>query len=351
MTTAGLKGLWRGNIKRRLLAGGLDVAAAMALAGMMPAARGRGAIFTLHHVRPPSTAALQPSAHLEITPQFLDRAIARLAADGYDFIALSEVPARLASGTTRPFAAFTLDDGYRNNAEHALPVFERHGAPFTIFVTRGFAERTHSLWWEVLARTLEDTAGIEFDFGTGRERIALPSRSAKCEIFGRFAQFIRSRDEAAAIAAIDQLARRHGVEPLAVTAELTMDREELRAIARHPLCSLGAHTLSHRAVSRLDRNEAFAEMVGSADFVEGICGIRPTTIAYPYGTRQAVHERDYQLAREAGFSVAVTTQPGTLCNKAAGRMTGLPRISLNGFYQQTRYVSALASGIPFALMR
>jgi peptidoglycan/xylan/chitin deacetylase (PgdA/CDA1 family) len=334
-----------------MMAGGLDLAAILSRAGLMQHARGRGAIFTLHHVRPKQSQPLEPSAHLEVTPEFLAEAIECLAAEGYDFIPLADVPARLAAPTSKPFAAFTLDDGYRNNAEYALPVFERYHVPFTVFVTRGFAERSHSLWWETLAVLLGRENKVTFDFGYGAETLDLSTVSRKFDAFERFADFVSDNDEATAIAKVDVLALSHGVDPLKITADLTMTPEELKTLSAHPLASLGAHTTSHRAISRLSPAEAQAEMRESADYVEQLTGKRPVTIAYPYGTRQAVSEREYQIARDLDFSVAVTTQPGTICEKSMSRMTGLPRISLNGFYQHARYVSALASGIPFTVAK
>jgi peptidoglycan/xylan/chitin deacetylase (PgdA/CDA1 family) len=261
------------------------------------------------------------------------------------------VPARLAKPGGQPFAAFTLDDGYRNNAEHALPVFEKYGVPFTVFVARGFAERTHSMWWETMADLIGRVEELSFDFGTGPERIALVSEEQKFAAFDRFADHVFRGDEESAVSQIDALLRSHGIDPLQTTADLTMDPAQLRDLSRHKLATLGAHTISHRAVGRLSEAQALTEMAGSADYVEELTGIRPTTIAYPYGTRQAVGERDYRIARDLGFSVAVTTQPGTICEAWLTRLTGLPRISLNGHYQRARYVSALASGIPFKLAR
>ncbi|WP_105373251.1 polysaccharide deacetylase family protein [Neorhizobium huautlense] len=346
-----LKALWRRDVKRRLVAGGLDMAAALARAGMFPNARGRGAIFTLHHVRPKKNRPLQPSGHLEVTPDFLSEAIERLSAEGYEFIPLADVPGRLTAPAKQPFAAFTLDDGYKNNAEYALPVFARHGVPFTVFVTRGFAERTHSMWWETLAELLGREREVTFDFGEGAEAMDLTSEARKFDAFDRFSAYVAGVDEAAAVARIDALARKHGIDPLEITSDLTMEPKELRLLGAHPLASLGAHTISHRAVGRLSPQDARDEMRQSADYVEQLTGRRPDTIAYPYGTRHAVSERDHLIASELGFSVAVTTQPGTLCDKSRHRLTGLPRISLNGYYQEPRYVSALASGIPFALAR
>lgn len=344
-----LKALWRRDIKRRFIAGSLDIASALARAGMMSNTRGRGAIFTLHHVRPRQYHRLPTSAHLEITPDFLNEAIERLVAEGYDFISLEEVPARLEGSSKQPFAAFTLDDGYRNNAEYAAPVFRRHNVPFTIFVARGFAERSHSLWWETLAMLLRDAREISFDFGDGPETLMLTSEARKFDAFDRLSDFVENADEAHAVAQIDALARRHGIDPLQITADLTMDAAELKAIADDPLVSLGAHTISHRALSRLSPQEARTEMRLSAEYVETITGKRPVSIAYPYGTPDAVCDRDQAIAGELGFTVGVTTQPRTLGEKQASRIMALPRISLNGYYQQPRYVSALASGIPFTL--
>jgi len=350
-TKGRLQALWRRDVKRRLVAGGLDMAAALARAGMMANARGRGAIFTLHHVRPKKTRPLQPSEHLEITPDFLGEAIERLSAEGYEFVPLADIPARLAKPSKRPFAAFTLDDGYRNNVEYALPVFERHGAPFTVFVARGFAERTHSLWWETLAELLGRAPEVTFDFGDGPEVMDLTSEARKFDAFDRFSHHIGVTDEASAVSRIDAMARKHGVDPLKITADLTMDARELRELSAHPLASLGAHTISHRAVARLSADDARREMQQSADYVEALTGKRPRSIAYPYGMPQAVSERDMMIAKELGFPVAVTTQPGTLGERHMNRLTSLPRISLNGYYQQPRYVSALASGIPFSIGR
>ena len=87
---------------------------------------------------------------LEITPAFLNAALTRIKALGYRLLPLDVALAELAAGGAPgapPFAVLTFDDGYRDNLVHALPVLERHAAPFTIYVTTGFAERRARLWW------------------------------------------------------------------------------------------------------------------------------------------------------------------------------------------------------------
>ena len=343
-----MTGQWKRLAKRAAIGAGLEASWLLASAGRMRAARGRGVVFTLHHVRPHTPQAFEPNAHLEIAPGFLDGALRQLRREGYRFVPLDALPALLAEPEgARPFAAFTLDDGYRNNLEHALPVFERHQAPFTVFVAKGFAEGSHSIWWETLAILLRRATELRFDFGRGKERLALDSPQQQWNAFDRFAAYIHRSDEASAVVAIDLLARETGIEPTDITRDLVMGPGELQWLAVRPLAALGAHTISHRALARLPEAEARIEMQVSADYIEALTGIRPTTIAYPYGTPEAATGREARIAGNLGFTVAVTTQPGL---PAVGRTAYLPRISLNGFYQKRRYVSALASGIPLKLM-
>ncbi|HEX8045961.1 polysaccharide deacetylase family protein [Rhizobium sp.] len=341
----------RDRLKRAAISGGLETATILKSLGLMRDATGLGAIFTLHHVRPPQPRRFAPNAHLEISPEFLDRALTRLTRDGYDFIALDALPERIANKkSNRPFAAFTLDDGNRDNLDHALSIFARHNTPFTVFVAQGLSERTHSLWWETLDELLDRLDRLTFDFGTGLESYDLSKTSQRRAVFARFAAYVHGHDETEAVGQIDELARQNGIEPIDLVRAAIMDRAELKRLAAHPLASLGAHTVSHRALARLPETEAAAEMSLSADYVTEIIGHRPTAIAYPYGTTDAVSPREARLATELGFVVGVTTRPGTIAAANAATATLLPRLSLNGHYQKARYASALASGIPMRLM-
>jgi peptidoglycan/xylan/chitin deacetylase (PgdA/CDA1 family) len=169
----------------------------------------------------------------------------------------------------------------------------------------------------------------------------------KFEAFRRFTQYVATLDEDAAIAAIDETARQHGIDPLAITARETMDRATLRELANDPLARVEAHTLTHPALSRVGAERLMQELTGSADKVEEYVGRRPRALAYPYGTPASVGPREFEAARKAGFAVAMTTQPGMLATDSMSAPTALTRVSLNGHYQQARYVSALLTGVPF----
>lgn len=336
--------------RRAIITSGLEVSSLLSGLGLFNGARGRGAIFTLHHVRPRPSNAFQPNDLLDVTPEFLDAALVTLKHGGYDFVRLEDIPFRLAEPSVRPFACFTLDDGYRDNAHFAASVFTRHRAPFTIFLNSGFVDRTCTMWWETLDAALNCTDQISFDFGQGRETMAAETPSQKLSAFNRIARHINHANEREAVARLDEEAGKRGVDPPGIVAGLTMDRGELRQLLANPFVSFGAHTISHRGIARLSAQEAESEISGSIEAVAAITGSAPKAFAYPYGDARSFAPREQHILKGLGVDIAVTTRPGTLKQEMAADMTALPRISLNGLYQKARYVRALASGIPFQLM-
>lgn len=337
-------------LKRTAIQSGLEAVSLLSKAGLMSGARGMGAIFTLHHVRPDAGKQFNPAAHLTITPEFLDASIARLKADGHVAVALRDLPEFLARpDPPGPAMVFTLDDGYRDNDLHARPVFEKHGVPYTIFIAGGFVDRTHSIWWETAEQLIGRIDEFTFDFGHGE--LTLPTRSLveKYGAFDRLHNALACADQEAFVSRLDAQARAAGICPTGIVDREVMDEAELKLLSATPLAHLGAHTISHLNLAHLTAEKMRTEIDRSAQRVAGITGETPNTLAYPYGDRCAAGPREYQAARELGFKLAVTTNPGVLRAEALQELFSVRRISLNGYYQKSRYVGALASGIPFAL--
>jgi peptidoglycan/xylan/chitin deacetylase (PgdA/CDA1 family) len=313
-------------------------------------AAGCGVIFTLHHVRPQLELGHDPNGHLSITPGFLDATIRQMLRFGYRPVRLDEVPGLLAA-EEKParFFAFTLDDGYRDNARYAAPVFRRHGVPYTIFLTEGFVERTRTMWWETAAAMTREADNFVFDFGQGEVSVRSRTGSHKKQAFDRLSRFMDTLYEDEAVARIDAAAASVGVDAKAIVEYEIMNAEEIAALAGDPLCDFGAHTVTHCDLARVPPERLKQEIEDSIAAVERWTGRRPTSFAYPYGSRSAFGQREEKAVLDSGLRLAVTTRPGVLTRDSLKHPAALKRVSLNGYYQQARYVRALVSGIPFRL--
>jgi hypothetical protein len=80
-------------------------------------------------------------------------------------------------------------------------------------------------------------------------------------------------------------------------------------------------------------------MKESADRIEVEIGRRPSMLAFPYGYRAAAGDREAALARDAGFAASFTTRPDYI--PIAGSRQGLPRVSVNGLFQDVNFLDVL----------
>lgn len=318
---------------------------------LRPIFAGVGAIFMLHHVRPSRDTGFQPNRHLEVAPEFLRATLSHLRARDIDIISMDEVHQRLIERNfSRRFTCFTLDDGYRDNRDFALPVMREFDAPHTVYVASDFAEGTGRLWWVALERVIARASSIDVTIGSSATRFDASTPAAKQAAFDRLHDWLRTLpSEHDVQREVSALCARYDVDETAICRELCLSWDELKPFAADPLVTIGAHTITHCNLARQTEENAGFELTISRARLEHTLQRPVIHLAYPYGDRIAAGPREFALAQAAGFKTAVTTRPGMIFPESVGHLTALQRVSLNGNYQDARILPVLTSGAATAM--
>jgi peptidoglycan/xylan/chitin deacetylase (PgdA/CDA1 family) len=313
-------------------------------------AQGLGAILMFHRVRPKPDAAFQPNSGLEITPEYLDLILTRLSEEGYQIVSLDEAAARISAGRTeRPFVALTFDDGYRDTLEIAAPILLRHNAPYTVFITTGFADQTARMWWVEMEEAIKALDRICFDFEGLTFDLPTQTTAEKQEAFRALYWLLRGGAEDRLLRATSALAGQADVDISRLSADLCLDWDGVRALARDRLCTIGAHTKTHPMLAKHDAAFMRAEMAESCARIAAELGRKIEHFAYPVGDPGSAGPREFEFARELGLKTAVTTRPGMVFAEHGAHLTALPRLSVNGHYQSWAALDILLSGAPFLI--
>ncbi|GAC1331907.1 MAG: polysaccharide deacetylase family protein [Beijerinckiaceae bacterium] len=311
-----------------------------------PLTRGLGAILMFHNVRPWVERDFAPNRLLEVTPAFLDAALSLVKARGFDIVSLDTALERIATPGARPLMVLTFDDGYRDNVEHALPVLERHEAPFTIFITTGYADRTARLWWLELEEAIRRLDRVALE---GTLELSTASAAGKEHAYAMLYRALRAGPEERLLKVCGRLCREAGLDPSSFPADLCLDWSGIARLAEHPLATIGVHTLTHAMLAKHPDAFVRQELCESRRRIERVTGKPARHLAYPVGDPTSAGPREFAMARELGFASAVTTRPGMLFPEHAAAATALPRLSVNGRYQSLEALDILMSGAPFAV--
>jgi peptidoglycan/xylan/chitin deacetylase (PgdA/CDA1 family) len=178
----------------------------------------------LYRVSPEPVRAFEPNRILKITPDFLDNVVRQVIEAGFDLLSMDEVLERLAARrSARPFACFTLVDGYRDNLEYALPVFKRYGAPFTVYVPTDYMDGTGGLWWLTLKRAIEASDSFRVMIDGAERRFDTATVAAKDFAYAEIYWRLRRIPEEPSRKAIAKIAADCGLHADALCRELTMN--------------------------------------------------------------------------------------------------------------------------------
>ena len=224
-------------------------------------------------------------------------------------IQLGDAVNHLMAGTLPASAvSVTFDDGYADNYNVALPILEDLGIPATVFVASGFVDGGR-MWNDTVVEALRRSESNYFDatdLGLGK----LPTRSISEKADSALRLILRlrrmpgeERDARAAI--IGQESEADLPQNLMLTSRQLQEMHE-RGV------EIGAHTVSHPILSRIDADTARKEIEHCKATLERLTGAEVCGFAYPNGKPGVDYEHSHvRFVAEAGFNYAVSTARGT----------------------------------------
>ena len=104
---------------------------------------------------------------------------------------------------------------------------------------------------------------------------------------------------------------------------LGISTDELKALDDDPLCTIGAHTVSHPKLDTLTREQQYQEIAESQRVLESLLGHEIKHFSFPHG---AHNDDTLAICRELGFQTVVQSWGGFL--RRGEQHRPLPRVNM-----------------------
>ncbi|NNH78390.1 polysaccharide deacetylase family protein [Acinetobacter sp. ANC 5380] len=183
---------------------------------------------------------------LRVKPTEFEKQVAWMKAEGFNFVTMQELQANWGKHPEKT-VAITFDDGYLDNLENAYPILEKYQAKATIYVV---VDR-HDRDWSTYKKAHHNSGELAH--------------------------------------------------------EPKLNDEQVKFLAQSGWVEIGSHTMTHANLDKLDDVECLNELSESKVQLEQLTNMPVRSFAYPFGIYS---ERDVKIAKQVGYTNAVTTNEG-----------------------------------------
>lgn len=221
-----------------------------------------------------------------------------------------------------PRAAITIDDGYVDTLEQAMPRLRARGLPATLFLATEPPETGQPLWLDRLRSLVKHTSAPVLELkGRGIGPWPLGTPAERLQALGRLSAHMKRAGRAEHDALVDELWRALGGDAVPLPGVLSW--ADVKALAQGGV-QIGAHTHHHYLLSRIDREEARRDVGRSLELIAERLGAPARGFAYPNGTAADYSRETIEVLNELGVAWACTTRSGFVRSGAPAHE--LPRI-------------------------
>ncbi len=285
-----------------------------------------GMVYMLHRVDSFDKSKLFPNENMKVTTDFLEEVILSLK-ETHEFISLDDLKAIL-DGTRRrlkkPFVVITLDDGYKDNFLNAFPIFQKYDIPFTVYIATSFPEKNALMWWYILEDIILKNDRVVLNSG---EVFDCATPAQKVEVFMILRKKILDLPYTGFNQSFIQMFGNYNFDNDSFVREMSLDWDQIVEMSKSPLCTIGAHTVTHCRLSVLTPQEMQAEIKESKRLIENYTGIYVKHFSYPFGTDNEVDEIVIDMLSQSEFTTATIAGGGEI-RKHGNNLYAIKRIML-----------------------
>lgn len=233
----------------------------------------------------------------------------------FNVIPLDEAVDRLQKNSLPPrAAAITFDDGYEDNYSIAMPLLKKHGVSATFFIATGFLNGGR-MWNDSIIEAVRNTTNSSLDLTSlGLDVIPVSNPQEKYTAISKIISALKYEQFDARREKSDLVGHLAGVQ---LPTDLMMSIEQLKQMRAHEML-IGAHTVNHPILAKIDLKSAELEIRNSKDFLEGILNEPIQLFAYPNGKPVQDYLPEHAaLTEKLGFNAAFATSAGVANNKSS----------------------------------
>ncbi len=288
--------------------------------------RGKGFVFMLHRVLPAEERGYEWNKSLAISPEALEKWVSFFKQKGFDVVSMDEVYRRVRSKKSKPFVAFTMDDGYKDNLTYGLPILEKLNIPCTIYVANCFPNNQAIYWWYFLEEYINENSKIDLT-PLGISYSSHISDENKKSVYDEVRELLRKSTYAVHKKFALEIC---GIQDLnALNNRFNLTWEEVQQLSEHSLITIGGHTKSHVSLANQTKESANTEIQLGTEELEKKLSQSIRHFAYPYGSLDDVSNSLFDPLAQSGYQTAVLNHPGSIFYDGSNHLFQIPRMGLS----------------------
>ena len=281
--------------------------------------KGKGAILVYHRVVKDEELEEDLELGLTVSCSSFEKHIKEIKSK-YKICSMDEFVKNLKKKTNEFMVAITFDDGYKDNLYQALPILTKHEVPASIYVTTRFLNQEVDIWWYELGEVIQNKKEINFEYQGKKFNFLLDNKKQKFLAYQNLMKLFKSLKIDAQNELIEKITN---TKKRKNYSDICLNSEEILMLEKNPLITINSHGHNHQNLKILNDEEVKYEITKSLEVLENLINRKVKHFAYPFGGKDQVSAREYNIIEDMNFDSAVigSVYPIKNCN-----FFSLPRI-------------------------